>query len=283
MLHSIQNCSKAWILFLSERMALSPETVQCSSQLQLNVHVSESRRNPTRSPIEHLSPLLYPTSYAELTLSGVVSGMVGNEDCQTNEEVRGRYAAKVFSVLRIVCKGLASLHATGLVHGNISLNHIGKYDGKWKIAEMLGVQKAGDVFDPDRFSPSSPPESLAPSQVASTTHQVAFSTDLVVGPAIDTWALGKLAFEALVGDPLVNFDETAEFDDDHAALMDIMHWNDFNLDEVAEKLRRSSVPDLGIDLIRSCLARAPEERPSSEAILSHPVWKELRRQGKMAR
>lgn len=214
----------------------------------------------------------------QLTLGGVVSGMLANEDCQIDGEVRRRYATKVFSVLRIVGKALSSLHSCGLVHGNISLSHIGKYETKWKVAEILSIQREGDVFDPDRFSPSSPPESVVPRQQAGTTHEVTFRTDLETNPAIDIWAFGKLAFEALVGEPLILFDETREFDDDHRALMDILHWNEFNLDEVADKLRRSTVMEAGVSLILSCLDPNPSSRPAIDDVLDHPVWKDLRRQ-----
>jgi serine/threonine protein kinase len=215
----------------------------------------------------------------QLTLGGVVSGMLGNEDCQTNEEVRKRYAMKVFSVLRVVCKALSSLHADGLVHGNLSVTHIGKYDSKWKVAEVLGLQRVGTMFDPDQFSPSSPPESLIPRRTNSG-HEVAFRTDLETNTAIDIWGFGKLAFEALVGEPLVLFDEKKEFDDDHRALMDILHWNEFNLEEVAYKLRRSAVPEEGVNLVVACLSPTPTDRPSVEAVLNHALWKEIRRQSK---
>lgn len=216
-----------------------------------------------------------------LTLGNVVIGMRTNEDCQTDQDVRRRYALKVFSVLRIVCKALLSLHNDGLVHGNLSLTHIGKYDGKcWKLAEVLGLQRIGETFDPDRFSPSSPPESVVPQRHSDAAHQVMFRTDLTTTSAIDVWAFGKLAFEALVGEPLVMFDETAEFDDDHRALMDIMHWNGFNLDELTNKLRKWSITEAGVSLILSCLAPSPDDRPAIQEILEHPLWKEVRRQGR---
>ena len=207
--------------------------------------------------------------------------MLNNEDCQTKDEVRGRYATKVFSVLRIVGKALWSLHSCGLVHGNISLTHIGKYDTKWKVAEVLSLQRIGEVFDPDHFSPSSPPESVVPRQQSNTAHEVTFRTDLETNASIDIWAYGKLAFEALVGEPLVMFDENCEFDDDHRALMDILHWNEFNLNEVADKLRRSTVSEEGVNLILACLSPTPSERPTIDEVLDHQVWKELRRQGRV--
>ena len=206
--------------------------------------------------------------------------MLANEDCQTNEEVRRRYATKVFSVLRIVGKALWSLHSSGLVHGNISLTHIGKYETKWKVAEILSIQRAGDVFDPDRFSPSSPPESVIPRQ-SNTAHEVTFRTDLETSPALDIWAYGKLAFEALVGEPLILFNEGTEFDDDHRALMDLLHWNEFNLEEVADKLRRAGVSEEGVNLVLSCLAPNPSARPTIDEVLDHHVWKDLRRQGRL--
>ena len=216
----------------------------------------------------------------QLTLGSVVQGMLGNDDCQTNEEIRRRYATKVFSVLRIVGKALSQLHAAGLVHGNISLTHIGKYENKWKVAEVLSLQRSGETFDPDRYSPSSPPESLVPRH-SGDAHEVEFRTDMETAAAIDVWAFGKLAYEALVGEPLIMFDEASEFDDDHRALMDILHWNEFNLDEVTDKLRRSAVLEMGVTLIVSCLSPSPEARPSIGEILEHAVWKDLRRMGKI--
>eukprot|EP00977_Amphora_coffeiformis_P013605 scaffold3600_cov171-Amphora_coffeaeformis.AAC.10 len=216
----------------------------------------------------------------QLTLGSVVQGMLGNDDCQTDEEIRRRYATKVFSVLRIVCKALSQLHASGLVHGNITLTHIGKYENKWKIAEVLSLQRIGETFDPDRYSPSSPPEALVPRH-SHNAHEAEFRTDLVVSAAIDVWAFGKLAYEGLVGEPLIMFDEASEFDDDHNALMDILHWNEFNLNEVADKLRTSAVLEMGVSLIVSCLSPSPEARPSIDEIMDHPVWKDLRRAGKI--
>jgi len=217
-----------------------------------------------------------------LTLRGVVTGMLGNEDCQTDSQVRQRYTLKVFSVLRIMAKGLRHLHSKGVIHGNICLENCGKYGDKWKISDILGMQQVGEYCDVSRFSIAAPPETVEPTSDAAMEHHAAFRTDVTAQPEIDSWGYGKLAFEVLVGESLIDLDKEKGINEDHRALTDIMHWNDFNLDEVRQKLAHIEVSSSGADLISKCLAPEPEQRPSMDEILNHPVWKELRRQSQKA-
>jgi serine/threonine protein kinase len=213
-----------------------------------------------------------------LTLTGVVNGMLGNEECQSNSEVRKRYTGKVFSVLRLVAKALRHLHSLGIVHGNVCMESCGKYEDKWKLGDILGIQKIDTVFEASRFAESAPPEGIEPLSNAAMKHQATFRTNAKTHPSIDVWGFGKMAFEVLTGEALVEFETGEGVVHDHRALMDIMHWSDFNLEEVRHHLKRAGVSKLGMDVVVHCLSPDPKARPTMEEILQHPVWKELRRQ-----
>jgi hypothetical protein len=213
-----------------------------------------------------------------LNLSGVVSGMLENEECQTDSAVRMRYSGKVFSVLRVVAKALLHLHSLGVVHGNVCMENCGKYDDKWKLSDGLGMQEIGGRFEASRFGKSAPPEAIEPAVSAAMEHQAAFRFGMVTEASIDSWAFGKLAYEVLAGEELVEFGRSEEVSENHRALLDIMHWSDFDQGEVHKKLKRVGISKVGIDLVVQCLAPRAEDRPNMDEILSHPVWKELRRQ-----
>lgn len=211
-----------------------------------------------------------------LTLGGVASGMLDNKECQTDPEVRSRYNEKVFSVLRLVAKSLLHLHSLGIVHGNVCMENCGKYDDKWKLSDTLGMQHFGVAFDSARFGKSAAPESIEPAGNTAESHEAAFRHGVVAETSIDSWAFGKLAYEVLTGQDLVEFDTGVALEHNHGALMNIMHWSDFDQGDVEQKLTRVGVSNAGLDLIIHCLAPRAEDRPSMDQILSHPVWKDRR-------
>ena len=204
--------------------------------------------------------------------------MMRNGDCQNNPKTRKRYALKALAVLRAAAKGLAHLHSLGFVHGNLSVDNIGKYDNAWKLAGISRVQRIGGAFDSSRLSSAVPPEAISPVQkLGPASHEASFRSDLIVSWPIDSWGFGKLAYEVFVGQQLVVFDDSKDFELNHNALMDIMHWNDFNLQKVGEDLLRVGVSESAVGLIQSCLAPDPSSRPSAAAIADHDAWRELRR------
>jgi hypothetical protein len=225
-----------------------------------------------------------PTQYyvaierPNLTLGGVVTGMLENEECQTDSAVRQRYSGKVFSVLRVVAKALQNLHSLGIVHGNVCMENCGKYNDKWKLADILGMQRIGGRFESSRFDKSAPPECIEPASNAAMEHQAAFRHGMVTEASIDSWAFGKLAYEVLTGEDLVEFETNKNGNQNHQALLDIMHWSNFDQEKVHLQLKRVGISKLGIDLVVQCLAPRAEDRPNMDEILHHPVWKELRRQ-----
>jgi len=208
-----------------------------------------------------------------LTLHGVVDGMLRNEDCQTVPAIRRRYAEKVFAVLRVVAKALRYLHGIGIVHGGICTNSCSKYDNKWKISNIIGIRRVGGTFDEHRLAISAPPESV---EVAG----VSLKEDYEAHPSIDTWAYGKLAFEVLVGEPLFPSVDTDDLHQKNDVLQRIFLWNDYNLEEVSQKLIRACVSEAGRALILDCLSAQPERRPTMSELLARPFWNEIRRPGR---
>lgn len=213
-----------------------------------------------------------------LTLSGVASGMLDNEECQTDSEVRQRYNGKVFSVLRLVAKALHHLHSLGIVHGQVCLENCGKYDDKWKLSDTLDMQQVGAIFDSSRFDKSAPPEAIEQDTNTALEHQATFRPEVLAERSFDSWAFGKLAYEVLLGEELVAFDRGKAVDENNRAMMDILHWSNFEQRDVEQKLKGVGVSKAGVDMIVHCLSPKSEDRPTMDQILSHPVWNELRRQ-----
>lgn len=204
--------------------------------------------------------------------------MLQSDACQNDENVRQRYASKVFAVLRITAKAILHLHTLGIAHGNVNLDNCRRYEDKWKLANSLESQAIGSPVRISRLSSSSPPECIEPLHVGGkgTKHQATFRSDYVCSSTMDCWGYGKLSYEALVGRSLVHLDEKKRFEEDHRAMMDILHWNSFNCDEVRQELRRVGVSDSGAELISLCLSPSPDDRPSMEMILASSIWRDQR-------
>jgi serine/threonine protein kinase len=222
-----------------------------------------------------------------VTLSKVVDGMRKNGGYDGDFKTRKKYTAKVCSVLRLIGKAVRHLHDAGAVHGNISMETCCKFEDTWKLGERLSVQIMNEPFDCSRFRESFPPEALEPSDSEqdgavfdSDNTPVRFKSTLTASPSIDIWAFGKLAYECLVGKPLVAFDsdndEGTGFNDS-IAMLQIVEWDQANMEEVFSNLLDSGLGDRGADLITSCLFPRPEDRPPNmDEILSHEFWQEMK-------
>lgn len=204
--------------------------------------------------------------------------MLRNEDCQKDPRIRSYYNAKALAVLRAVAKALLHLHTIGVVHGNLSPSNVGKYDTIWKIAGMSGVQKIGEVFESHQFHSTVPPEALyLEAAFGPSSQQVKFRTDLHLSSPIDVWGFGQLAYEVLVGQPLVRLDEIERDTDKQMAMADIAQWNDFNVEVVRQDLDVVGVAEAAAELICDCLHPEPSKRPTANGILAHKIWHQLRR------
>lgn len=221
-----------------------------------------------------------------LTLDRVMEGMSRNDGYRQDLDLRKRYAGKVCAVLRMIAKSLRHLHASGVIHGDLSMQNCGKFDESWKLMGCLGVQRIGQNVDTAKWDKAFPPESV---MIGEDEHRgglydddnvpVTFTRDLVAQPAADIWAFGKLAFEMLVGRPLVDVDPSkTNRKKDPVPLLQVMEWDEENMRTVFEDFLDASIPDSGADLFTSCLFPAADQRPKSmDEILSSPFWKEMRK------
>jgi serine/threonine protein kinase len=208
----------------------------------------------------------------QLTLSGVVRSMLINDDCQRNAEVRRRYGIKALSLLRLVAKAVQRLHSLGYVHGNICLENFGKFKESWKLVDLLGAQRIDHPFELSRLSSSAPPET-----VEGNNAKPIFGSEIIARESFDSWSFGKLAYEVLVGDALIEFDGSKYLEEDELGLAALYYWDEANVKERLVELERVGVPESVRILVAQCLARDASLRPSMDEILRHPVWSELRR------
>lgn len=219
----------------------------------------------------------------QLTLDKVVSGMLNNGGYKNNLDMRNKYSAKMCGVLRLIGKGLLHFHSAGVVHGNLCMKTCGKFEDTWKILDRLEVQPIGATFNPSRFQQTFPPESLQLAEEVGGIYDsddaaVAFSTAMVAHPSIDIWSFGQTCYETLVGKPLIECDVDKTPSEDVVSMLQIMEWNESNMQEVFSNLLEAGIEESGADLITSCLFPLPQDRPSSmDEVLDHPFWKDMRR------
>lgn len=190
--------------------------------------------------------------------------MLKNEACKMNSELRKKYSEKVCGVLHEVAIALQRLHSCGIVHGTLSPSSCGKFNQSWKLLGALKLQSIGDTFNCTRFEVSVPPEAVEPQNNALALEcQVGLRKDVLVDPSIDIWGFGRLAYDVLVGHPLIPFDRNKDTAHDQKALLKIMHWSALDLVEARSQLRQVGLPESGVDLIAKCLAKDPKARPSN--------------------
>ena len=224
-----------------------------------------------------------------LTLDRVVEGMLKSDEFHRNPDMRTRYFSKVSVVLRLVAKSLRHLHEIGVVHGDVCLENCGKFDDKWKLMSSLEMQPIGKRFEASRMGASSPPESIemlrnvVETRGQEMSSRATFKGDLVTSPAIDMWAFGKLMFEVLTGESLIEFDPDMVPRQDNRALLTLERWNEDDLRDCIDVMKDCGVSTLGIDLVTHCLLPEPSERPvDMDEILEHKFWKDMRRKTVMA-
>jgi len=219
----------------------------------------------------------------QATLDQVVDGMMKNPGYRNDTGLRKKYAAKICAVLRLIAKALCQLHSTGVVHGNVCMATCGKFEHSWKLLDTMGIVPMGMVVDPLRLRTSVPPEALHLDE--GEGDHIVFDSDsppvtfqsIQANPSIDIWAFGKLAYETLVGEPLVPFNPSLPAHEDALSLLEIVEWDQSCLKRVFTGLLVSGVTESCAELITSCLFPNPKDRPvSMEAILQDPFWSDMR-------
>jgi serine/threonine protein kinase len=240
----------------------------------------------------------------QLTLVDVVHGLLENASCQTDDRLRLRYTAKVFSVLRLIAKGLRHIHSLGLVHGNISLINCAKYsDQKWKVRRFLGCHEVDRPISLSKssisFLRSMPPEGFdiggkkskasIRSKISSSNNGVLLDK-IVASTGIDSWAFGKLAYEVLTGEAFLKSDLLFPEEDTDVAFSqstidelteELDSWSMMNRSASESHARKllemAKVPKSGITLILQCLSSDPSNRPQMDDIVRHQLWSDLRK------
>jgi serine/threonine protein kinase len=107
---------------------------------------------------------------------------------------------------------------------------------------------------------------------------VSFRPKLIADPSIDIWSFGQVCYESLVGKPLVEFDKRRRPSEDVASLLQIMEWDQSNMESVFTDLLESGIEESGAELITSCLFPNPKDRPASmDEILDHRFWRDMRK------
>eukprot|EP00957_Ditylum_brightwellii_P054095 4097492-Ditylum_brightwellii.AAC.1 len=72
-------------------------------------------------------------------------------------------------------------------------------------------------------------------------------------PSIDIWAFGKMMYEALTGEKLIDFKSSNTIEEDQESLIALGEWDKGSLCEFFGNLEDLGIGMLGVDLITHCL------------------------------
>ena len=176
-------------------------------------------------------------------------------------------AEEVLPYLDQICAGLSAAHENHIVHRDLKPENIIVIDGppmKLKILDF-GIAKLLETFSGGANTSVGvllgTPVVMAPEQAAGQPERISFRTDL--------YSLGVILYWMLTGHP--------PFLDDAPGMLVSRHIND-----TPQPLLQlvPSIPQGVAELVERCLAKAPEDRPSSalelaaefsEALLWQPV------------
>jgi Protein kinase domain len=155
--------------------------------------------------------------------------------------------ARVFTLLRMACKGLGATHARGMVHCDVKPHNLVLLErgGREQLVVVdFGIAHAIGTR-PETVCGT--PEYISPEQIDRGE----------LDPRTDIYALGCCAYEMLTGRLLV--EETSA----ERAVMRHVEGVEHGLVFPPE----ARVPECMQALVRSCLAREPERRPATMAML----------------
>jgi serine/threonine protein kinase len=149
------------------------------------------------------------------------------------------------------CRGLAAVHAAGLVHRDLKPENLfitRRSTGEdWCKVLDFGVAKMESSLSTAQGAIVGTLRYMAPEQLADSTS---------VGPATDVYALGAILFECLSGQA-AHHGETAQ---------EVMY-SVMNRPPPAAALREANVPISLVDIVMSCLASEQELRPQNAQAL----------------
>ncbi len=184
--------------------------------------------------------------------------------------------ARAVRVLRQVCEALAEAHGIGLIHRDIKPANIllCERGGSPDIAKVVDFGLVKDLTDSDEANVTSEdvlhgtPQYMAPEAIRDSR-----SAD----PRSDLYAVGAVAYYLLTGTPVFS---------GRGALETIHHHLQTAPEPLSKRLGRAVPPELE-NLVLSCLAKDPAERPESARALAKafaacpgvPAWNESEAEG----
>jgi len=167
--------------------------------------------------------------------------------------------------MRQVAAALASVHATGLVHGDLKLKNVVRvvgadgnrvlklidFDAAVEFGGVAGAKTSTGVCPPELFDPVPP-------------HPV--RNDLAAAASFDVWSFGVVLYTLLAGGSLFRVDR-----DDNVAprdeLTNLAVWSEVQLDSVLSQSQIQS-PDAKV-LLKQLLHPDPARRPTMRTVLEH--------------
>ena len=166
-------------------------------------------------------------------------------------------AARVVSILAQVCGSLVEAHQAGLIHRDIKPANI----MTCRQGGMHDVVKVVDFGLAKAFSPHAGTDQR---NIVGTPHYMAPETireGATVDARADLYALGAVAYELLVGEPVFDSDSPSDVLRAH-----------LKLTPVPPSLRSSEpIPPALEALVLSCLAKDPSMRPASARALQNAL------------
>eukprot|EP01048_Picozoa_sp_COSAG05_P004131 COSAG05_NODE_212_length_13942_cov_18.039659_5_plen_1501_part_00 len=191
-----------------------------------------------------------------------------------SERIAGYNADVVVTVILQIALCIATLHESGICHGDLKQRNILRRDTRvytdrvWILCDMDASARIGDEIGLKTSSAYAPPE-LAQQRFTSCAGQ------LHADPSFDVWSIGVILFELCAGRSLfsqdINNDELVELEDQTR----LCAWHtisDEELDPVFAASGARAEPQTIEDaknLIRWCLLGNPNQRPTLHEIISH--------------
>ncbi|KAK7096693.1 TBC domain-containing protein kinase-like protein [Littorina saxatilis] len=186
----------------------------------------------------------------------------------------------VVHVVYQILEGLSFLHGKGITHRSLSLDNVLlQSQSDIKLAEYGMYYMTGwgsDVSFPIGSPHYTAPEVLCSGPVV-VDEEAEKCVQPVSGPKSDTWSLGIILLQLVLGKKLWEGTPLAEV---LQKILGFVTEEMSPLDSLAvsqgftEKLKTLS-KDM-MDLLRSCLTVTPSRRPAAEELMKHPVFREER-------
>jgi serine/threonine protein kinase len=203
------------------------------------------RESTTLRELSH--PHLVPVDdlVSEDSTLAVVMPLVNGDDLRHILQRGGLDARRAVTLLAQVARALTYIHAAGILHRDVKPENIlvtRRAGQPWALLTDFGLAWVADGQQLTRSTQMlGTPAYVAPELMAGRPY----------GPAVDVYALGVTAYELLAG--------RRPFDGDHPLAVMRAHLDD-------EPQRPADMAKDLWRIVRACLAKRPEDRPSAESL-----------------